>query len=389
MVPSPVRSASAAAVPNSIAAVAPSAGNGAASTAGEATAAPTAEARQPLLLSTQQWTLIKRKQCQLFHQKNFCPYGADCTSSHVYTPRLPIPTGDPPPEHKLYETYKQYRHVPLASSDFKEMTEKDETGLSWHTAALVCPVDKTVYHAAGGTTSARTSQEGVYWYPTLKDAREAVAGIVLEAFRDRGIVPRSRCSSPSTAAANSDPLPVLRHRDWMVPLNTRHCRDFNLGKGCQYGAQCKFAHVHYPDICHNPSVPSAVPTSSAVNAPAVVPDNDQNNSGGGQDDGSVPHPDALPYAYMTNFRVELKPHDYCGTSMLDANGVRWCTSALTCPSEKTVYYASGGRRGRVNSQGIYWYPSEEDAKAAVAAVVLESFKTRGLYCSWRNPFERE
>jgi hypothetical protein len=66
-------------------------------------------------------------------------------------------------------------------------------------------------------------------------------------------------------------------------------------------------------------------------------------------------------------------------STIDNNNNSWYTAAFQCPKEKTIYYACGGPSGHLNAQNIFLYPSVDDAKLAVAGVVLDAFAVRGLH----------
>jgi len=182
-----------------------------------------------------------------------------------------------------------------------------------------------------------------------------------------------------------DPLPTLRHRDYMVSTDTVQCRFFNTPNGCVYGPKCTSAHVYYP-------TPTC--TTALLQNETDVREYDV-----------IPAKEALQIAYHVNFQIEItnksdssSPNinqDYahfCNITMLDSinKTKQWHTAAWLCPKENVIYYAYGGRYGQVSLQGIYWYPSEKDAKLAVSAVVLQSFEERGLIVGeWKKKVKKK
>jgi hypothetical protein len=59
-----------------------------------------------------------------------------------------------------------------------------------------------------------------------------------------------------------------------------------------------------------------------------------------------------------------------------------------CSVENTIYNAQGGVNGHVNKQRIFLYPSPEDARAAVAEVVLNAFRNRGITVKFESSRNR-
>jgi hypothetical protein len=48
----------------------------------------------------------------------------------------------------------------------------------WYTWALLCPIGKTIYYAEG-EKGWKLSEQNIFWYTSMKDARAAVSTVVL------------------------------------------------------------------------------------------------------------------------------------------------------------------------------------------------------------------
>eukprot|EP00978_Attheya_sp_CCMP212_P033850 scaffold138780_cov50-Attheya_sp.AAC.1 len=396
------------------------------------------------------------KRCGHFlDPKKTCRFGKFCRFSHVHFPtQLTTTTGSILSDNgatsdQLIEIYKQQFDVLDPAPLLQDCHFTKSVGEHWCTAGFKCPVESTIYYAAGGCHSYINSQN-IYLYPSPEDALSAVDCVVLNAFIERGLTTTttSRQNNPEPSSTqiktnsknntqqgkeeedsdiadmfgsddedednqerdtlnqkhekhhpnsaeidvdvdthemfdsddntdeqemfdtndNTDAkggLPVLKHKDWMVPASKKHCKDFASPRGCRVASNhCKYIHVYLTRRKKDDGFPSS--------------------------DDSMPHDDALAFAYRTNFPNTplLSARDFCHLC-ITCEGKQWHTSALTCPREQVIYYAAGGKNTVRSSQNIYWYPTQEDAKLAVAAVVLRAFSIRGMYGSGRNPFESE
>jgi len=404
------------------------------------------------------------KRCGHFlDPKKTCRFGKFCRFSHVHFPTqltttttttTPITatiagsiiSDNGAPSDQLIEIYKQQFDVLDPAPLLQDCHFTKSVGEHWCTAGFKCPVESTIYYAAGGCHSYINSQN-IYLYPSPEDALSAVDCVVLNAFIKRGLTTttskqnnpepsstqiknnsnnktqqskeeedsdiadmfgsddedednqekdtlnQKHIKHPNSAESDADVdthemfdsddntdeqemfdtngntdakgLPVLKHKDWMVPASKKHCKDFASPRGCRVTSNhCKYIHVYPTRRKKEDGLPSS--------------------------DDSMPHDDALAFAYRTNFpnNALLSARDFCHLC-ITCEGKQWHTSALTCPREQVIYYAAGGKNAVQSSQRIYWYPTQEDAKLAVAAVVLRAFSIRGMYGSGRNPFESE
>lgn len=55
----------------------------------------------------------------------------------------------------------------------------------WYTGALLCPIEKTIYYAEGGK-GWKLSEQNIFWYTSMKEARAAVSTVLLMAYSAHG-----------------------------------------------------------------------------------------------------------------------------------------------------------------------------------------------------------
>ena len=140
--------------------------------------------------------------CVQFSQPQGCPFGPQCPHAHVHFPKSVVtdryPTKGCLPlaylEHfqfKIQDPFfqtkaeqRQKRHV--SSHLFHVKTLIDNRNQIWYTAAWICPRDKTIYYAAGGSTG-RANPQGFVLYPSVEEAKLAVSGVVLTSFLAKGL----------------------------------------------------------------------------------------------------------------------------------------------------------------------------------------------------------
>ena len=56
----------------------------------------------------------------------------------------------------------------------------------------------------------------------------------------------------------------------------------------------------------------------------------------------------------------------------DKNGKLWHTAGYRDDEHKVIFYAERGRRGKQNAQGVWWYPSQDDADESLRKVITIS-----------------
>ena len=327
--------------------------------------------------------------CPDFESKNQCPLGANCNLLHIYSAKDPaIPVMKQGESVKpiyskidLDYVYEKYRKVTLTKSNYSEKIKADQFGVPFYSCAMKCPLDNTVYYSSpfpgDSYVKAIKSKQNIWWYSSMKDAKNALATIIINDLKQRFIVPKTfvprdwgdksmqKASAKQnvnlTSAASVVPiLPDIKPLYFMESNYGNRCTQFYSQEGCPFGSKCAYAHVHFPKSINNLSFPSKL---------------------------------ALLAAYKTNFQVELmdkmfghnvhqRESPFYVISAFDNLGAQWFTSAFQCPVEKTIFYAAGGHSGRLNNQNMFLYPSVEEAKLAVSGVVLNSFQERQLYADW-------
>jgi len=160
-----------------------------------------------------------------------------------------------------------------------------------------------------------------------------------------------------TSFAKSNSIPMLKNTHWMLEKVKKRqiCRYFNSTHGCDKKAMCYFAHVYISQGSKNISFSSAL--------------------------------EKLLIAYDEFFKTKLRLSAFYETTESDEEGKIWFAGGFCCPVESTIYYALGGSNGQVNQQGLFLYPSIEDARAAAAGVVLDALRERGMVTSGSSPEE--
>jgi hypothetical protein len=356
--------------------------------------------RAPLLKHRDKWVQHHKRRsnmhCPDFEASNVCPLGTKCDLWHIFTPKKPnLPIEKDGVMVKLSYTkedveraYRLYRKTSLSKNDYCEKIKNNELNFPNYCCAITCPLDHTIYYAqpfpGDRNVKANRSSQGIWWYMNIKDAREAVATQIIFDFKERGIIPVDFMPYELISDAETEQMNAVNKASEMarlaivltdsrvkekklpdiIPLNymetnyEKRCAQFNTPQKCPYGSKCKYAHVYYP---------------SEVNST------------------EFPDREALVFAYKENFQIVFQDPFFLGRSnessmsspfrvlmAVDDSGFLWYTAAMKCPYEGTIYYAAGGGTGQLNSQNIVLYPSVEDAKLAVAGIVLDSFKKRGL-----------
>jgi hypothetical protein len=364
--------------------------------------------KPPTLKSRDKWVQHHMKgsnqHCPDFDASNSCPLGSKCNHIHIFAPRKPhLAQAN---ENKMMTTliytkedvdsvYETHRNISLTKTDYAEKIKTDELNNPNYSCSVTCPIDRTIYYAQpfpwDAFVKANKNHQGIWWYRSMKDARDAVATQIICDLQERGIVPkdykpreltingdrdagkRSAVYKASQLARkaitsgglikekNTAPpiLPDITPWNWMESGYEKRCSEFNNPQGCTFGCTCQYAHVHFHTELNK----------------------------------EFPDKEALPRAYNENFQMTLQDSFFQGATIRSANspfrvmtavdnrGGLWYTAALKCPREGIIYYAAGGRTGMLNKQNMVLYPSVEDAKLAVAGIVLESFKKRGMIVS--------
>ena len=368
--------------------------------------------KPPTLKEKDKWVLHHKKEsnefCPDFSATNLCPLGSKCNHLHIFTPRKPrlkVEVVDGKMVTMQYSkedvdrAYEKYRNISLSKSDYSEKIKNNELNTPNYCCSIVCPLDGTIFYAQPfpGDTYVKANQnfQGIWWYTTMKDAKDAVSTIIITDLQERGIVPKdfkprdlsmngdhakrnavSKATQQARKAITSGNLikekniapsilPDITPWNWMESNHSKRCAQYNSPKGCPFGKMCQYAHVHFHTDAPNKYFPDR---------------------------------EALPLAYMHNFQLVLQDSFFQGTptrsndnspfrvmTAVDNRGKLWYTAALKCPQEGTIYYAAGGSTGRLNKQNSVLYPRVEDAKLAVAGIVLASFQKRGLRASWTVP----
>jgi len=380
--------------------------------------------------------------CPDYDATRTCPLGKICHHLHVYRPPS-CKTCPPssPTRKQIYFTrddlkraYETQRNVTLTRTEFSEKIKADSFNVPKYTLGFICPIDKTLYYAqpvpsehmrnaitqhGGG----QKSSQGIWWFRNMKEASDALSTLVLDDLIRREVITsdfqpekaqldidvRKKSASARAASlartASVENTPVLKTKrvapvglpqihpwNWMEVHYEARCVAFHSGRGCARGIRCRNAHVHYP---------------TAVRGGY--------SEGGAGNGGGFPDLGAMPRAYHHNFGMVLDDPFFegesCGLmvemrgssvssrhilrgrstsffrtkSAVDARSQIWYTAAWKCPREGIIYYAAGGRSGKVNNQNMFLYPSVEHAKLAVCGVVLNGFASRGMMGDWDVP----
>jgi hypothetical protein len=345
-------------------------------------------------LLTADWMLSrvsKKERCPHF-QKDGCDAGSLCPYAHVYCSTLST-SDNPPKSDELYNAYLNRFNIKLKMSDFHMFTGTGSDGNIYHTGALVCPISEVIYYAKGGEKGYRDGND-IYWYRSTRDAKVAVSSVVLRALDDQrnqqfnhdGLhvsaanvheptpnISYFKESSPqdaihvtdkgvpvvTTLSATTRSLPNLSNVEWMLEYAKKKavCRYFNSFHGCDKKSRCYFAHIYAPRESQLEPCPLSL--------------------------------EKLSYAYDEFFKTKLTASSFYEKSLTDEGGKVWFLGGFICPVENTIYYAQDGSNGHVNKQSVFLYPTLEDARAAVAGVVLDAFRMRGMVSKPKISFKEK
>ena len=125
-------------------------------------------------------------------------------------------------------------------------------------------------------------------------------------------------------------LPIIVNADWMITNGAARCKNFNEPLGCEFGSKCKNAHVHSPVGL----LLKRVEEMSSAEICSIVSDKRMSKINVFGEDGKNYH----TAAYKSHNNV--------------------------------IYYAENGRYWEKSKQGLYWYPSAEDAMDAIRRCVV-------------------
>ena len=140
---------------------------------------------------------FKHGRCPHFNTPNGCQNGPSCPFAHVYYPNFIPPTESCTSSLstsvlKLYRCHFQYDLTSLekfSSNNLPSLRTRsalDDKKQVWYTAAWQCPIQKTIYYAAGGDGRIQQIQN-MYLYPTQNKAKLALWCIILQAWEQQGI----------------------------------------------------------------------------------------------------------------------------------------------------------------------------------------------------------
>ena len=346
----------------------------------------------------------------------------------------------------LERAYLSHRGTQLTTTDYAEKIKPDLLNQPRYASCLHCPIDNTLYYGQPlpmidkimqhnqnkihhhrshpsrqptGQQSAHIipmgskSSQGIYWYTTMKEARDAVAMLVIMHLKSRKVLPEEFLPDPSSAASPAElaarhkrasaiaarsaalqakapdaiaskvvsnsqatvtvvkpeNLPVINPWNWMELHRGKRCTAFHTVSGCPYGESCGLSHVHYPKSVTQGQVPARTDLMQAYarNFARAVLDplwSDDTNTG--------TFGEGVP-GRAGGFGIK---------SAHDLNGRKWFVAAWGCPRDGTVYYAAGGLNGFVGAQNMFLYPTVDDAKLAACGVALDAFRAKGLWVGW-------
>eukprot|EP00551_Chaetoceros_affinis_P013443 CAMPEP_0203686626 /NCGR_PEP_ID=MMETSP0090-20130426/49159_1 /ASSEMBLY_ACC=CAM_ASM_001088 /TAXON_ID=426623 /ORGANISM="Chaetoceros affinis, Strain CCMP159" /LENGTH=689 /DNA_ID=CAMNT_0050555857 /DNA_START=79 /DNA_END=2148 /DNA_ORIENTATION=+ len=385
----------------------------------------------PVLKQRSEWVQFHQKgsgiHCPDFKVTNRCPLGRNCPRRHVYTPLKPnthpmtkeivsarrrkkSTREDNLPwfqKSDLEKAYDKYRNVTLTKESFSDKIKPDALNVAYYTCSFTCPVDDIVYYAqpfpGDSFVNGNKSSQGIWWYLNMKDAKEALATLVIRDLQDRKIIPQSfepeltnddevlalnkNASAKAMALARSasakasiiaapvvkkksvlpSVLPDIKPWNWAELNYEVRCPLFNQPQGCPLGNLCKHAHVHYPKNVITERFPPKGALPLAYKQHLMVQIHD-------------------PFFQTNQRRSHVSSSVFHVKTLIDNRNQIWYTAAWICPHEKTIFYAAGGPTGRSNSQNFVLYPSVEEAKLAVTGVVLNSFYSRGMIGAWANGY---
>jgi hypothetical protein len=131
----------------------------------------------------------------------------------------------------------------------------------------------------------------------------------------------------------SDDLPAVP-LDWSLSPGKKRCQWFNRPSGCKFGSSCNHSHVKMAFQGYSD--------------------------------------DTVNDLFSRSCHVVLDPP--CVTIKTDGS---WSTAAYYDAQEKVVYYSERGPSSRVSRQGVYWYPSSQEAEEAIRHAVYVSQQQHG------------
>ena len=138
--------------------------------------------------------------CDQFHDPQGCRYGRSCQLAHVHYPQM-LTNERFPDRGALPQAYLQnFNHILVDSFFQRNKKDKqfvkgdiicvnnaiDNHGEMWFTASWRCPLEGTIFYAAGGP-SGKVNEQNMFLYPSIDDAKLAVSGVVLNSFLSRGM----------------------------------------------------------------------------------------------------------------------------------------------------------------------------------------------------------
>jgi len=225
----------------------------------------------------------------------------------------------------------------------------DMYGRTLHTAAYFDREENIIFYAERSNSSGQ-SQQGIYWYWTKDDALMALKRVwAISMFKHSRFtktnVPNNKRSlqhpdsmqpvSKRSKGSQLDDsrweaeLPTLPNVNWLDG-KSKKCIWFEKPEGCKYGKKCINTHVVSPDFSVSPNI-------------------------------------------RQEEREQIFDKKYIHTKeLVDLAGRRWYTAAFYNISEHFIVYAQRGYSSRRNSQGIYLYPSREEAITALEMAVYAS-----------------
>lgn len=330
------------------------------------------------ILEKPDWMLIAQKKCNPCYAfaGGGCQKGIKCKYAHIHSPMCEA-LDDAYEVDAVENFYREKYNIDLHRNDFHQLPKTGKGNQKWWAAAFKCPKTSTIYYASGGRNG-HCSTQNIWWYPSNDDARHAVEGVVLSDLKNRNIYSPSTMeesddsdsdqstqvigkyatntfhmlamSSPEKPKKNvSKEVPILQKQDWILEeIGTKSCRLFNKNGTCALGKKCKLAHVY----------------KFKGTLPELPPD-----------------PKALFLTYE-KFGFSFGSGNRFYKSEQGRNGKTWHTACIRCPIDSTIYYAAGGADAHRSKQklctyaNLFWYPSEESAKAACDGIVLYALRDR-------------
>lgn len=348
----------------------------------------------PILKTKDKWVQNIMKSnpmiCKSFEISNSCPRQSKCTYLHIYRSNFAAESNKNHAyytKEDMFHAYKKYLNIVLSKTDIQEKIKNDDLNIPRFSSSFTCPLSKTMYFAqpcyTEDTHNCVKSSQGIWWFSSMKSSKDILSTILIRDLISKDILPKSfhsndidvmskeqmiekanimaqqavtlEISQVRSTFLTPTSLPLFQNPNFAEIDFKFRCSAFNTVSGCPNGPVCTFTHVYFPKTVNKSSFPDKQSLSIAY----------EKNFQMKMDDSIWDHQNESP------FRI-------ASTVGNDMNS--WYTCAFHCPKEKTIYYACGGPSGHLNAQNMFLYPSAEDAKLAVAGVVLDAFASRGLYC---------